>query len=269
MSELIEFIQPENFSFGVPAILVFCIVCVVLQNLSRKYGEKRRLDPEIVGGFFQVIGTIYAVIIGLVVFDATSRFSDAHENVASESEALVSIFMLSKQIKPESAGDNIRNLTKIYVDEVVSHDWTHLQHETVNIKARTLLKDINQNILSLSPKTKNEEVIVPLLAQAAIDAWRFRMSRFDISSHRLPSSEWILLITGAMITICCSFFYYLECKRSQDTLTFLTSFMIASSLYAILMFSEPYKGDFKVSEMPFKISQAIMDGSYFVQQKLD
>ena len=266
---LIGCVSFEKFYIGVISILLFCILAVLLQRLSRKHFEKKKLDPEIVGGFFQVIGTVYAILIGLIVYDATDRYSAAHENVANESKALVSIFILSKQVRPDSVASDIRNMAKDYVREVLSHDWDYLQNEAVNKKARGLIRDINLKAISLSPETKNEEIIVPILIEASMDAWRYRMSRFDISTHSLPASEWILLLSGAVLTLFCSFFYYLECQASQSILTFLTAFVIASSLYAILMFSEPYKGDFAVSRKPFEIALGIMDESYFAQEVLN
>ena len=269
MDSITYLFKIERFCIGAPIILLICLIFVGLQSLIRSRIESKSLNPDIVGGFFQVIGTIYAILIGLVVYDATTRFSDAHENVANESKALVGIFMLSGQITPHGVGESIRVLTKDYVEEVLSNDWTHLQNETVNNKARALIRDINLKVLSLSPSNKNEEIVIPLLVQESMDAWRYRMSRFDVSTHRLPMSEWFLLIVGAIITIFCSFFYCLECQRAQSLLTFMTSFVIGISLYAVLMFSEPYKGDFAVSTKPFEIAQQIIDGTYFIQQSLD
>lgn len=268
MNILADTLKLQYFYYGIPAIFSFCAFIVFLQRLSHNYSRIKDLDPEIVGGFFQVIGSIYAILIGLVVYDATSRYSDAHANVVDESKALVSIFLLADQITQIDLGETIKKLDQDYVNEVVNHDWDHLETETVNIKARWLIKELNRKILALSPASKNEEIIYPIMMQTAMDAWRYRMSRFDISTHRLPISEWILLLTGGLVTITVTFFYHLECRRSQSILTFLTSFIIAFSLYAILLFSEPYKGDFKVSKKPFEIAQGIMDGSYFRQESL-
>lgn len=266
--EVIGSIEFYKFHVGIISIFIFCVASVVFQKISRRYIQGRRLDPEIVGGYFQVIGTVYAILIGLIVYDATSRYSDAHENVVNESKALVSIFMLSNQIKTDGVSNHLKQMTKDYAYEVVSNDWGYLQNESVNIKARGIIRDINLMVISLNPKTKSEEIIVPILIQAAMDVWRYRISRFDISTHFLPASEWILLLSGAVITLFCSFFYFLECHISQSILTFITAFIIASSLYAILMFSEPYKGDFSVSKKPFEIALGIIDGSYFSQDRL-
>lgn len=269
MSGILDLIQPDKFEFGIPAIFAFCALCAVFQSLTWKYAKKKRLDPEVVGGFFQVIGTIYAVLMGLIVYDATDRYSNAHDDVVNESKSLTSIFILSGQIKQNGIGESLRKMTKGYVDEVVSGDWNHLHDETANKKARKIIRDINTRILAIYPENKNEEMVLPMLAQASMDAWRFRMSRFDRSRHNIPTSEWLFLLAGAIITIVSSYFYYLECRRSQALLTLLTSFIIGSSLYAIFMFSEPYKGDFMVSKEPFEIAQRIMDGSYFNEGELE
>mgnify|MGYP006295373189 FL=1 len=268
-TNILGLLEPEKISNGFVIILILCVIAILLQRISNTLMKGISLDPEIVGGFFQVIGTVYAILIGLIVYDATSRYSDAHENVVNESKALVSVFMLSKQVAAKETSNEIQSMTKDYVHEVVVNDWTCLENEVANIKARELIRDINMKAISLTPKTKNEEVIVPMLIEASMDVWRYRMSRFDISTHRLPNHEWMLLLYGAAITLACSFLYCLECQKAQGALTFLTSSIIFSSLYAILMFSEPYKGDFAVSKKPFEIAMDIIDGSYFNQGVLN
>lgn len=245
MFGVMDMVRLEYFCVGIPFVLLLCVLSVIIQRMSRAWFEKKRLDPEVVGGFFQVVGSIYAILIGLVVYDATSRYSDAHQNVVDESKALVSVFLLADQIKPNNVSMKIKSLAQSYVNEVVSNDWDHLENETVNIKARGLIKELNQRIIELSPKTKNEEIIIPILVQNAMDAWRYRMSRFDVSTHRLPGSEWILLVMGGIATMVITFFYYLECNKSQSMLTFIAAFIISFSLYAILLFSEPYRGDLR------------------------
>jgi hypothetical protein len=200
------------------------------------------------------------------VYDATSRYSDAHETVEHESKSILQVYTLAKHIKSDGVGDNIANKIKAYNDEVVSNDWDRLQDGRINIKARKILKEINDDVLSISPNTKNEEVILPLLIQASLDVWTYRMSRFDPSSYALPTSEWVVLITGALLTILATFYYQLESRFTQSILIFMTSMIICSSLYAVLMFSEPYRGDFVVSKEPFIISKKIMDGMYFVNE---
>jgi len=263
MDDVLSDLRINKYLIGIPAIFLFSIMCAAFNYLFAEKLIKIKLDPEVISGFFQVIGTVYAVLIGLVVYDATSRYSNAIDNVESESKAILEVFTLSNHIKSGGAGERIRQKIMSYNEEVVSNDWDISQDGTINTKARILIKEINDEILNIIPATKSEEAILPVLIQASLDVWKHRMSRFDPSNNTLPTSEWILLTSGALITIIPAFFYFLESRMVHSILIFITSALITSSLYAVLMFSEPYKGDFIISKEPFIISRNIMNGMYF------
>ena len=263
ITEAISSLEIDRYAVGLPLIFLFSLFCGILQYLVTRSLPKNSLDPEIVGGFFQVIGTVYGILIGLVVFDATSRYANAHETVEKESKAIIQVFALSSAIKSDAAGEKIAKKIKEYNDEVVLNDWDILQNGSVNLRARNLLKEINDLVLSIRPTKINEQAILPLLIQASIDVWCNRISRFDVSGFDLPESEWALLIAGAFLTILTTFFYNDGRGIAQAALVFITTLILCSSLYAVLMFSEPYRGDFVVSKEPFIISQRIISGMYY------
>jgi Protein of unknown function (DUF4239) len=263
LSEIFDLISIDRYEFGIPIVFLFSASCGFSYYIISKNFTITKLDPEIIGGFFQVIGTVYAILIGLVVYDATSRYSDAHETVEHESKSIIQVYTLAKHIKSGGAGDRIANKIKEYNDEVVLNDWDMLQDGKINIKARAILREVNDEVLSISPSTNNEEAILPILIQASIDVWTYRMSRFDSTGYALPTSEWVILVSGALLTIITPFFYQLESRVFQSILISMTSMIICSSLYAVLMFSEPYRGDFVVPKEPFIMSQKIINGIYF------
>ena len=51
--------------------------------------ERLTACHEVGGYYFSVVGTFYAVLVGLIIFDAQARFDDAKTDVESESSALL------------------------------------------------------------------------------------------------------------------------------------------------------------------------------------
>lgn len=71
------------------SILLSCLGQIIFRKL---FGAERIKSCHEVGGhYFSVVGTFYAVLVGLIIFDAQARFDDAKINVESESSALFMI----------------------------------------------------------------------------------------------------------------------------------------------------------------------------------
>jgi len=253
----------DHYQTGMVFIFVLVLFFVISQYVVSRFFIKKTHDPEVIGGFFQVIGTMYAVVLGLVVVDGMDRFSSANDIISGETKALVQVYTLSERFTTPQAAERIRSTTKAYIDEVVANDWLIMQDDLENFEARKLLKKLINEIKYLEPVTKGDEIIMPLVLEAAMDAWGLRLDRVHQAQHNIPNAEWAILLIGALITILTSFLFPLESQLAHSALTGLTAIMIFMSLYAVLMFSEPFKGDFVVSNQPFLTVQRIMSGAYY------
>ena len=68
MDDVLSDLRINKYLIGIPAIFLFSIMCAAFNYLFAEKLIKIKLDPEVISGFFQVIGTVYAVLIGLVVY---------------------------------------------------------------------------------------------------------------------------------------------------------------------------------------------------------
>src|SRR3954465_7836221 len=72
-----------------------------------------------VGGYLlSVVGTTYAVILGLIVVDAMADFQMARETADRESNALADVVLLSNQL-PREKRSEIQALALAYIDRVL------------------------------------------------------------------------------------------------------------------------------------------------------
>ena len=68
----------------VSAIILSCLGQIAFRKLI---GPERLKECHEVGGYyFSVVGTFYAVLVGLIIFDAQARFDDAKMDVESRGE---------------------------------------------------------------------------------------------------------------------------------------------------------------------------------------
>jgi membrane protease YdiL (CAAX protease family) len=252
----------NDFSTGISAIITGSLLFTLLHYALSKQVKEEDLNHDAIGGYFGVIGTLYAVLIGLVIYDATSKYTSASNNISSESKAIGETHLYAKQFKSGNISSEISSLLINYIDEIVRSDWQHLAEDKNNPKAREFLSQIMLKIESIEPKTTKEEMYLPILLQSATNMAESRMVRFDNTTHSLPSCEWVLLSFSASLTLLTSLFLRVGKTFPQIALSFILSISILTSLYAVLMFSEPYKGSLRLPMGQLLLMQKVLHGEF-------
>ena len=116
---------------------------------------------------------------------------------------------------------------------------------------------------------KPNSAAVFVLLQEVISVWKYRVARVNQSQYRIPQVEWVLLLTGGVVTIGFTYFFRIESQIIQSLMTGLFTLIIAMNLYMVLLFSEPYAGNFQVSKRSLITIQAVMRGIYFDKSSKD
>lgn len=105
----------QNYLTGSLLIAVFVLCSVGGVGIIRKLFELDRLKHyhDVSGNMFSVGGTLYAVLLGLVVVDAMQNFQSARLTVEKEADALSNIHILAERM-PKAASQSIRQLCRAY-----------------------------------------------------------------------------------------------------------------------------------------------------------
>ena len=81
----------DYYWVGIPAIIAATILILYAQILVKKYIgiESIKKCHEVGGYYLAMVGTFYAVLLGLIVIDAMTRFQQAEKNIAVEASSLI------------------------------------------------------------------------------------------------------------------------------------------------------------------------------------
>jgi hypothetical protein len=214
---------------------------------------------EVASYLFAVVGTLYAVILGLIVVDSMSKFSEARLTVAAEANALSDIVLFASQLDGD-APRRVRALAEAYVKTVTDREWSLMSAGQSSPEAKKLAVDLSVAILSFEPKTEREQEIFAAQMEAGTQFWNNRRLRVVTAAHSgLPLLEWIVLIVGGVITVVFTYFFQLDDFRLQLMITGMLAAVIALNLYLILMFASPFSGDVKVHPEGFDASRYIIE----------
>ena len=254
---------PFNFqSYGFGSFLIILFVAASMGGvfLTRKRFALDRLKHyhDVSGNIFGVAGTLYAVLLGLVVVDAMETFSTARMTVERESDALANMYILASRLPAEKA-QAFQSLCLSYAHEVVEREWPLMDQGKSDPEARNLTYLFFREIADVEPATENLKAVYPLLLEQGMELRDQRRMRTTIATHGLPIIEWVVLCLGAIVTVTFTYFFRLDSFKVQLTLTGMVALLIALNLYLVVLFGNPFSGDLHVEAEPFQTDLQIFE----------
>jgi len=215
---------------------------VQLQTLSQFH--------EVGGYLLSVIGTMYAVLLGLIVVDTMTKFESAQQNTLQEANALADVFFLSNQY-PAATRNEIQQLCAKYAEFVVTKEWAAMDSGTYNPECRDIAEQIVFAVSKFEPSSNRDQSLYQVVTQEACQMWDSRHARIFCASGALPEAEWAVLIAGGIATVVFTYFFGLENFKAQVAMTAMVALLIALNLYLVLLFGYPHSGDLKVKPRAF------------------
>jgi hypothetical protein len=249
----------DSYISGVLLVGGCTVISVAGLLFVRRFLHTRNLiSSHDVGGYLlSVIGTMYAVILGLIVVDAMGRFQEARLTTERESNALANVILLSKQL-PSEKRIQVQRLTRKYIAHVLEDEWPILDYGEFAPVARRTAVDLIDAISDFDPQSGKDAAIYGAEIEALGEFWNCRRSRINTAAHGLPALEWVVLIVGGVLTVAFTYFFKLEHLRIQIIMTAMVAAMIALCLFLVLMFGYPYSGELKVDPSHFRVALDII-----------
>jgi hypothetical protein len=244
---------------GVVLIASSAALAVLGLVLVRRRIDHRTLTSchEVGGYLLAVIGTLYAVLLGLVVVDAMSIFQEAHQNAEQEINALTDVVILARRL-PEAHRRRIEALATEYADVVVEREWATMDEGRHLPEARRTALELIDTVCSFQPHSEMETTLHDKQVDAAMQLWNCRRLRTELARRGMPPLKWVVLILGGVITIFFTYFFSVENLKLQAVMTALMTVIIALNIYLVEMFGYPYSGDLRVDPSGYRVVREII-----------
>lgn len=252
--------QLDSYFGGVIVVLLSTLVSVAGLLLTRKLIDlnKLRASHEVGGYLLSVVGTLYAVLLGLVVVDAMQKFQVARDVTEREANCLADVFILASGF-PEPKSTQIKSLCVKYGELVVNEEWKTMKENRHNSEARRTAVRLMQEVIAFEPKTEGEKAIYPLTVDNACQIWQNRRTRINMAFAGIPTVEWVTLFAGAIITIFFTYFFGLENLPLQIIMTAMVSILISLNMFLVLLYGYPFSGELCINPDAFMITRSIFD----------
>lgn len=223
--------------------------------------EVLRRAHETTGSLLSIVGTLYAVLLGLLVVDAMVRFERAMDEVQSESNSLADIFLLAERL-PEPQQSRIRDLCRTYAEEVTTLEWPLMASGLMSVEARRTALALARSVNDLEPASESQKIVFPMLLDQIQDLWNLRRNRANAVQFGVPAVEWAALLLGAAVTACFVGLFNVEHSGLQYLMTGLAALVIGLNLYLVALFGYPFAGDLTVSKRPFEMDVRVFGGEF-------
>lgn len=240
-------------------ILISLAVVAVMRRLFP--AEVLQAAHHATGNVLTIVGTLYAVLLGLIVVDATVRFERAMENVQQESNSLADIFLLAARV-PQPYRSRIQDLCRSYAQQVVDAEWPLMARGRMSVEARRTALALAKTLDDFEPATENQKIVLPLLLEQLRALWDLRRDRAHAVEFGIPTVEWATLLVGATVVVVFVGLFSVEHVGLQRLLTGLSALVIGLNLYLVALFGYPFAGDLTVSKRPFLLDIGIFEGQF-------
>ncbi|MFN3403334.1 MAG: hypothetical protein ACK40G_04510 [Cytophagaceae bacterium] len=222
--------------------------------LSRKYLPHPLLVREEVRtaiAICTIIGGLFGLLLALVVVSVWQDFKSQNEMLIEEA---VSISILYRDSSGFDTGfrDSLRQAIREYNEKIITDAWPKMK-EGIESEATWLAFNKMYRVALRHPAKDEEELAFKrnMLQQLNNLATYRRQRLFYATNTVIQEGLWVVLISGAAISIVSTYFFKIGSLKTQTMLSVLHSGIIGITLFLAIALMYPYRSGLRLQPDPF------------------
>ena len=244
---------------AVPLWLLVLSVVTVLEIFSvglmlvcrRKWGADRlKLNNEVAGFKFSVIGVLYAVLLAFLVIAVWENYNATGAAIRNEAKAVGDLTQMSYAL-PEQEGSAIRTSLSDYVKEVRQTEWVTMALGVPSKSTADALAHVTQAIFDLHADQLKDHALFQQAIHLLATIEDNRNERLDSADGSVPEILWLVLVAGALITLGYPAFFGTSNPVAQTLMTATLAALVALTLVPILVLDFPFTGPVALASSAF------------------
>ncbi|MBV9374290.1 MAG: DUF4239 domain-containing protein [Alphaproteobacteria bacterium] len=212
--------------------------------------EFRRRHNDAAAAIFSIIGVTFAVLLAFVAMLAWDGFNKAKAAAYTEAAAVLDVYAASIGLAG-TGSPALRDDIISYVASVVRVEWP-AQAEGRDVDAGTeYLEKMNRTVTGFKPSGVADGNLHALLLQSLSQLRNARQQRLLAAETTVPAVVWIVTLLGGGLTIAFGSFLGVPSLGMHLAMSAALAISGALVLTLIVALSNPFRGDFRVSTLPF------------------
>jgi hypothetical protein len=236
------------FSLGTIVILICLGASAAGLVLVRRHVNlsELKVNHEVGSIMISVLGTLYAIVLGLIVVDSLAHHELAEATESSEANAIGTVMHLAC-VLPDEQKKPILNAAVKYCDLAVDKEWPSMEKGIApEPETKKAYYDLWTITAGYEPKTAKEQNIHQGFIAAMQQLSDSRRYRVVNCTQGIPLLLWMILICGGVSTIGFTYFFGAEKLSSQILMTSIVTFMLCLNVLLVGFYSRPYRGDLHI-----------------------
>ena len=225
-------------------------VGLMLASRKRWGADRLKLNNEVAGFKFSVIGTLYAVLLAFFVILVWQNYNATETAVRNEAKAVSDLTQLSYAL-PEEQGNAVRTALSDYVHAVRRVEWVTMARGLPSKIAADALAHLTEAIFKLDADQLKEHALFQQALHLLASIEDSRYERLDSSDGSVPSILWFVLIAGALITLGYPAFFGSSNIIAQTLMTAVLAALVGLTLVPAMILDFPFTGDVGLSSTDF------------------
>jgi hypothetical protein len=240
-------------------VLMWVILSIAFLILLNRFWApaRRRAHNDVIGWQISIIGTIYAVMIGFMLFVVWTNFQTAETNADNEANSLVNLSRTADGL-PAAQRDAIHIAASNYANEVLTQEWPTMSRGMVAHHAQIFIMQLWAITTHTPAQNYSQQACLLQAMRELSDLTQHRRVRILESRTQMPTILWAVLVIGGMITIASCCLIGSQNIALHFTLIFALSLLISLALVAIADIDRPFQGTVHVSSYAFVRAQGTM-----------
>ncbi len=242
--------------FLVVVWVVLSITFSVLLNIFWA-PSRRRVHNDVIGWQISILGVIYAVMIGFMLYAVWANFQNAETNADNEANALVNLFRAADGL-PASNRDAIQIAAANYGHAILNREWPTMNRDESPDAGKPFIAQMWAAATHTPAQNYSQQVSLQQTMRELSNLTEHRRIRILDSASEMPTILWAVLVLGGVITIAACCLIGSENIALHYTLIIAVSLLISLALVAIADIDRPFQGGVHVSPYAFVRAQETM-----------
>jgi len=232
-------------------VIVVVISLLGLAGMRRWLAVDLKTQHDVADPLSQVVGMMFAVLLGFMIGDAMQRFAQARATVQQEAASLGDVFRLSDGL-PTAKRDRIRALCITYCEQTISDEWPKLAEHGTSTAAWQTYRKLWSECVHLIPADQGQSNVQQVLLGSMVSLADNHRLRVEALHNGLPPVLWVVLIIGGAATIIFTYFFAAHNVKIQMVMVSMVSIVICLNIFLLAVYDDPFTGDVKVAPTAFE-----------------
>jgi ABC-type multidrug transport system fused ATPase/permease subunit len=248
---------PSPISFLIVSASATLLTLTGLYLVRKKYSaDVLKENHEVTAIIFNAFGLFYGVMLAFVVFVTWGGYSDATKDLEMEANLADDLFHIAQTV-PDPAKTTMERGLVDYInsvfDELQRMSGGEIEIHSTGVMSR-LLTQFYQIDESSFP---NKQIYAEALSRLNNLA-EYRRLRIFTGNDTVPSVVWLVLLVGAVFTVCFNYLFGMKNIRAQYLITATLTITMSQILFLIFVLDHPFTGSSRISTEPLKQVMEVM-----------